>query len=34
MCWSDNPDANNVEHNYSGRPNQRRLLMKLIRLAL
>jgi len=32
MCWPDKPDANNVERNFSGRPNQRRILMKRIRL--
>ena len=34
ISWPDNPDAYNVEHNYNGRPNQRRVIMKLIRLAL
>ena len=32
--WPDKPDSNNVKHNFSVRPNQRRLLMNLIRLAL
>src|SRR6218665_371763 len=34
ISWPDKPDANNVEHNFSGRPNQRRILMNLMRLAL
>jgi len=34
ISWPDKPDANNFEHNFSGRPNQSRILMNLIRLAL
>ena len=33
ISWPDKPDANNVEDNFSGRPEQRRILMNLIRLA-